>query len=283
MDEIVKIYQTVDSDENPVNCINAKDLHEFLENGYTFSKWMNSRIEKYEFIEHQDYVKIYTDINDPTARIDYWITVDMAKELSMIERNEKGKIARKYFIECEKRLKSIETTKEPNYADYLPKTFHEALIDYADTVQDLQEVSTLLEHALTKANQYDQLMSTESGFDVGAVCQVLGVKPSLRAKPFGRIKMFNYMRQKGWIQQSSNKPYQTEVNNEHFIVRFSNYGNSPKPHTLLTTKGLKRLVKELKNDNFIFTGVVTQLETSKQIFEQINESENRLKQQGEYL
>ena len=50
------------------------------------------------------------------GKIEYYITLDMAKELSMVERNEKGRQARKYFIECEKRLQAT-----------MPQTYLEAL------------------------------------------------------------------------------------------------------------------------------------------------------------
>ena len=45
------------------------------------------------------------------SRVDYYLTLDMTKELAMVERNEKGKQARQYFIECERRLKAEQATR----------------------------------------------------------------------------------------------------------------------------------------------------------------------------
>ena len=95
--------------EESVNSVDARELHEFLEVKTAFTDWIKKRIEDYGFSNDSDYLKIssrnYTGIGK--APIDYIISIDMAKELSMVERNEKGKHARKYFIECERKAKSL--------------------------------------------------------------------------------------------------------------------------------------------------------------------------------
>ncbi|EAL9680580.1 phage antirepressor Ant [Campylobacter coli] len=89
------------------NQILARDLHFFIDAKRQFANWINERIENYDFIENQDYAieLVYTK---GRPRKEYYITLDMAKELCMVENNEKGRQARRYFIECEKRLKNIE-------------------------------------------------------------------------------------------------------------------------------------------------------------------------------
>lgn len=89
--------------------ISARDLHEFLEVKRHFATWIQDRINKYQFKENEDYqrISIATQIGVANNRggynkSDYILSLDMAKELSMIENNEKGRLARKYFIECEK-------------------------------------------------------------------------------------------------------------------------------------------------------------------------------------
>ena len=111
-------------------------LSKNLENGgRTFSTWIKARIADYGFAEGQDYTRVelkagfaaaqtggelgeilYSPKNEALktdtcdfgqqGRIEYHITLDMAKELAMVERNEKGRQARKYFIECGKRLQA---------------------------------------------------------------------------------------------------------------------------------------------------------------------------------
>jgi len=92
--------------------VDARTLHIFLESKQEFSHWIKNRIEEYEFTQGIDFIVIDNFINDETAFggrrkvIDYHLTLDTGKELSMVERNAKGKQARRYFIECEKRLLS---------------------------------------------------------------------------------------------------------------------------------------------------------------------------------
>ena len=100
MTELIKI-----SEYNGKRAVNARELHQFLESKQDFSNWIKNRIEKYDFVENQDYCsfnKIIEREIGATSRIEYVLSVDMAKELSMVENNEKGRLARKYFIECEK-------------------------------------------------------------------------------------------------------------------------------------------------------------------------------------
>lgn len=92
--------------DNVVQTVNARELHAFLESKQDFSTWIKVRIDQYGFIENQDYIRLHKKMEANNATIiDYHVTIDMAKELSMVERNTKGKEARRYFIECEKQLK----------------------------------------------------------------------------------------------------------------------------------------------------------------------------------
>ena len=96
---------------NAVETVNAKELHEFLEVRSKFADWIKNRISEYDFTVNQDFTTVSKNLENGGRSIDYYITLDMAKELSMVERNEKGKQARKYFIECEKKLNSTTTTQ----------------------------------------------------------------------------------------------------------------------------------------------------------------------------
>jgi anti-repressor protein len=90
--------------------VDARLLHTFIESKQQFSDWIKKRIKTYEFIQGVDFIVINNFMKDETAFggkrkvIDYHLTLDMSKELSMLENNQKGKEARRYFIECEKRL-----------------------------------------------------------------------------------------------------------------------------------------------------------------------------------
>lgn len=93
------------SDNNGKRAVNARDLHSFLESKRDFSTWIKDRIKSYDFIEGVDF-QSFTEIVEreigATKRIEYALSISMAKELSMIENNERGRQARKYFIAVRK-------------------------------------------------------------------------------------------------------------------------------------------------------------------------------------
>ena len=85
-----------------VQTINARELHAFLEVGKDFSTWIKDRIEQYGFLENQDFICspiLGSNGRGGHNRKDYHLTLDMAKELAMVERNDKGKQARYKILE----------------------------------------------------------------------------------------------------------------------------------------------------------------------------------------
>lgn len=97
--------------------VDGRTLHGVLGVRRDFSNWIKGRISKYGFIESQDFeVFAKTGENSEGGRPsqEYTCTLDMGKELCMVENNEKGRIARRYFIECERRLLSAEPVSNPN-------------------------------------------------------------------------------------------------------------------------------------------------------------------------
>ena len=86
----------------PVQLCNARELHTFLEIQTRYNDWIKNRINEYGFIQDEDYF-IITERTNGRPRKEYHITLDMGKELGMVERNERGRQIRKYFIECERR------------------------------------------------------------------------------------------------------------------------------------------------------------------------------------
>jgi phage anti-repressor protein len=103
MQNIIKITQN----EQGSNVVSARELYEYLEVSERFSRFMERNLE-YGFIENQDYT-LYQMVHPSNNQliVDYVLTLDTAKEVSMIQRTEKGKQARLYFIECEKRNKPL--------------------------------------------------------------------------------------------------------------------------------------------------------------------------------
>ena len=110
MNELIQMTERQIGDD-VIQTVNARDLHAFLEVGKDFSTWIKGRIEQYGFVGHHDFVTFDAAPQNGGAgnrghRVEYAITLDMAKELAMVERNDKGKQARLYFIECERRARA---------------------------------------------------------------------------------------------------------------------------------------------------------------------------------
>lgn len=97
-----------------IETVNARELHEFLEVGRDFTNWIKGRIEQYGFVEGQDFTPILAKSSGGRPSTEYHLSLNMAKELSMVERNEKGKQARRYFIECERIAQSTAATPVDN-------------------------------------------------------------------------------------------------------------------------------------------------------------------------
>ena len=107
--ELIKIT----TNEDGQKLVSARELHEGLKVKSKFNDWITKRITKYGFEKNQDFILVTqkkvtnNKKNQYTEQKDYVITVDMAKELCMVENNELGRQFRKYFIEAEKQLKEI--------------------------------------------------------------------------------------------------------------------------------------------------------------------------------
>lgn len=95
------------SGENRV--VNARHLHAVLEINKKFADWIKMQIERCDLIENTDYqafpqkVACQNGIGYST-RIEYALSIEAAKEIAMMSQTPKGKMARRYFIECERRL-----------------------------------------------------------------------------------------------------------------------------------------------------------------------------------
>jgi putative antirepressor len=97
MNELIKI----EINENNEQVVSGRELHKFLEITERYSRWFE-RMCEYGFVENIDYVgcKVFNALAKQELQ-DHLIKIPMAKEISMIQRNEKGKAARLYFIKCE--------------------------------------------------------------------------------------------------------------------------------------------------------------------------------------
>lgn len=89
--------------------VNARELHRFLKVRRDFTTWIKGRIQKYGFVQDQDFVLTLTKTGERqnVVQTDYFLAIDMAKELSMVENNAQGRQVRRYFIECERAIAQV--------------------------------------------------------------------------------------------------------------------------------------------------------------------------------
>lgn len=103
MDKLITITEQKD-----IQLVDARELHQRLKVQTSFNHWFNRRVSEYNFDENKDYFteNQLLDKNDKKyphrPRTEYFLTIDMAKEIAMVERTEVGKEIRNYFIEMEK-------------------------------------------------------------------------------------------------------------------------------------------------------------------------------------
>lgn len=142
--------------------VSARELHDFLEMTERFSSWFD-RMLAYGFSESSDFEKCKAFNASNRELEDYFISVDMAKEISMIQRSDKGKQARQYFLECERKLKGQIVTPA------IPQSFAEALQLAADQAKQL-------ELAAPKVDAYDRLIDSTHLKTVGDVAKSIGLK-----------------------------------------------------------------------------------------------------------
>lgn len=105
----------------------GRDLHAFLEIQSNYTTWIARLIEKYGFIAGHDFIPKMEESSGGRPSENHVLTLDMAKEISMVQNNDKGRQARRYFIECERRAKSS--------ALAIPQTYAEALRAAADNAE----------------------------------------------------------------------------------------------------------------------------------------------------
>lgn len=114
MNELINITKTTINDEE-VNAVNGRELWQKLEVKTQFNHWIGRRIKDYGFEDGVDFtvVKNGHGVNGQFQPTEYIISIDMAKELAMVENNEQGRKIRRYFIEVEKRYRKQEAEKLP--------------------------------------------------------------------------------------------------------------------------------------------------------------------------
>lgn len=201
MESLIKIEE-----RNGEQLVSGRDLHEFLEGSERFSKWWE-RMVSYGFEENKDYTP-YQKVHPQNKQeyTDYLMKISMAKELSMLQRNERGKQAREYFIKCEEAWNSedmvlarafqIQNKKILGYKEHIEilenKIKEDApRVSFAETIEKASDCILVREFSKIIANEGIHL---------------------------GEKSLYKWFREKGFIFKNSTEPMQSAVQRGLFKV-----------------------------------------------------------------
>lgn len=216
--------------------VNARELHAFLEVQTRFNDWIKNRVDEYGFIENQDFITFTENLVNGGRRIEYALSLDMAKELSMVERNAQGKQARQYFIDCEKRLSG----------SLIPQTFSEALRLAADLAERNQQQAAQIAELAPKAEALARIEVAQGDLTVTQAAKMLKMQPK---------QLFDWLAQHGWLYRSGGSGvwlgYQDKVHSgyvTHSVYRYTSQSTGAErvnTQVYLTPKGMSRIAEKL--------------------------------------
>ena len=228
MNEILKI-------DNERQTVSAKELHERLNIGTRFNDWF-PRICEYGFVEGTDFYSKMSKTSEIGGRpsIDYEISIDMAKEICMLQRTPEGRQIRQYLLDLEKAWNTPE------------QVMARALLVAKQTIDNLSKRAEVLQLQVNdmkpKAEFFDAVADSKTAISMNEVAKVLNVKG------YGRNKLFEFLRNKGMLDKY-NVPYQRYVDLGYFRVIEQSYTKNNErvvtTKTLVYQKGVNAIRKLL--------------------------------------
>lgn len=200
MNELLKVNYEADR-----ITLSARELHEFLEIKTEFAKWMH-RMCEYGFSKDVDYRVIVKNDENPLGgrpSTDYEITIDMAKEIAMIQRNEKGKQARQYFIEVEKQWNSPE------------RIIARGLIESQKMIENLNQQIVEMRPKVLFA---DAVSTSKESILIGQLAKLI----KQNGYEIGQNRLFQWLRENGYLIKGGsryNQPTQKAMDLGLFEVK----------------------------------------------------------------
>lgn len=217
--------------------VDARELHAFLGVTTEHGKWIARRIESYDFIEGTDFV-CSTEVATKGQgrgghnRAIYHLTIDMAKQVSMVERTAKGREAREYFIACERRAKSA-----AQQTPALP----------AGLDARLERIEQQVALQTPKVLAFERLTDQRGAVSMREAAKLLSQKPKV---------FLTRLLGLGWIFRSGEhgglEAFQTRIDQGLLLHRMIDIKRSSgytdvRPQALVTQKGLAKLALLLES------------------------------------
>lgn len=221
--------------------LSARELHEFLGIKTRYNDWFE-RMEKYGFTENVDYRAItqkrVTVQGNGTTYTDHEITLDMAKEIAMLQRSERGKQCRQYFLELERKWNS-------------PEAVMNRALEYSHRqVKALMEENGIqkkqIEEMKPKALFADAMSASKGSVTIGALAKML----TRNGVTIGQNRLYAWLRDNGYLAKSGrNKNVATQRYVEQGLFELKEnltFENGEpvirKPTTIVTGKGQKYFI-----------------------------------------
>lgn len=186
MNELIKTFKQNDGSV----AVDGRDLHDFLEVKERYNDWFRD-MQKYGFTENVDFISFTGKRVKPQGgrpQVNHALTLDMAKELSMIQRTKKGKQARQYFIAMEKQAKSKQQLP-------LPKDYPSALRALANSVEENQKLESQNKAMKPKALFADAVETSNTSILVGQLAKLL----KQNGVDIGQNKLFKHLRDNHYL------------------------------------------------------------------------------------
>ena len=260
MNELIKV-----ENKNGELLVSARDLHNKLGIGKDFTTWVKF-ISKYGFEENIDYNRIWIDTRvhkngdvaitsvEPTEdkwayKSDYILKIDCAKEICMIQRTDIGRECRKYFLECERKLKEVVDPKAQLLLEIYNGGQGGVLAAKQLTEIEVREATQPLldkiEEDKPKVTFADRVLRSKDNILVRQLAKIA----SDEGYKIGERKLYNKLREWGYVLKGSTEPSQRAIDSGYFVIKVSTidtpYGIKETKTTLVTPKGQIKIVEKL--------------------------------------
>lgn len=178
MNELIPITYNDDGTQ----AVSGRALHEFLEIGTKYQDWFPRMVE-YGLIEGHDFVEVIEEVHAQKRertyqQKDHALTINAAKQISMLQRNEKGRQAREYFIRCEEKYNKLRDAQHPRFETNEQLLAQAALVAQSilqEQTKEIKQLETKVDELEPKAERYEDLTNCEGLFTATELAKDYGM------------------------------------------------------------------------------------------------------------
>lgn len=239
------------TDHNGQSVVSARELHAFLDVKTEFAKWIGRMLD-YGFSENLDYSLVKIGERSAHNKIDYALTLDTAKEISMLQRSEKGKQARQYFIDCERKMRNpLENVSKLDIAKMLVESEERKLILEQENERKSKEIEYHVKTIQQQAPTVKYATTVLDSLDLIAT-NVIAKEMGMSAISFNKMlneRKIIYKQNSVWLlySQYQNKGYTKTKTHTYFDSSGQSHAQI---QTYWTQKG-RKFLHSMFNPNFV--------------------------------